>query len=78
MRHLRGPTTRRGRAEGDGHSGCQADVERIDVGRVRVVVIKIRLLGRHQITKVGLEGRGICLSLGVLELGNGDRLRELQ
>ena len=73
MRDLRGPTSSRGRAEADRDTGRHAEVERVDVRRVRGIIVKIRFLGRYEVAQVSTEGGGVGLSLRVLELGNRDR-----
>ena len=73
MRDLRGPTSGRGRTKGDGHAGCQANVERADARRVRGVVVKIRFLGCYEVAQVSTQRGRVGLALRVLEFRNSDR-----
>src|SRR5690606_36091734 len=72
----RGLPARGGRRQRDGHAAGRREVERRHVGRIVVVVVRIRvvdLLLGSQVLEVRLHGREVGPFTRLAELGDGDR-----
>lgn len=66
------PPTSSHRPERKAYSRRWTGVDGSKARTVRPILIEIGLFGRGQISQIGLDGREVCLSLGILELRDRD------